>query len=281
MIRSSIGISTLPVSEEIDPGFGPDTEQRRVEFAAKLEEETFSIALGDATKLARVNLKIALRIWKKDDLVKLVNDLELRDIMLIWLIFEVAYISQIWGNLLDGLANATLCSTKDYLKKFLQSILVPLSKDIPSKIERVRLPVREIVKVREAYGGDLIYSLKLRNENEIIKIYQMTYSKLPKSLRDRFYEMITGVKIEYQKLVTALKSEKVQLLENFVALILERVAKIEEYVHAKEKLDIIRKIIAAFDQDAASCFLKGFTDVPERSEEVEEKVKRYYGIIED
>jgi hypothetical protein len=124
MIRSPIGISKIPVSSEIDPGFGPDTEQRRVEFAAKLEEEAFMISIGDATKLAKANLIIALKLWKRDDLIESVKRLDLRDIMLIWLIFEIAYISKVWEQTLTFEERKHFCSSKEALRKFLKRSLL-------------------------------------------------------------------------------------------------------------------------------------------------------------
>lgn len=279
MIRSPIGISKLPVEGEIDPGFGADTEQRRVEFAAKLEEEAFSISIGDATKLARANLITALRIWGHEELVTLVKKLELRDIMLIWLIFEVAFIARVWPLILDERGVAYFTSSKEALKKFLIEILAPLSKDISKKIDNLKLSIDEIVKIREEYGGDLIFSLKRKNEDEVIRIYQFTFPKLPKSLREKFYEIITGVKIEYADLVSALRGKGTNLLEVLVELITEGINATDEYKENVERLDIMKKMIMIFDEKACEYFekvvIKGREDT---SDDVKERVKKYYGI---
>lgn len=278
MIRSPIGISRLPVSAEIDPGFGPDTEQRRVEFAAKLEEEAFSISIGDATKLAKANLITALKLWKQDNLVKFVEKLELRDIMLIWLIFEIAYISKVWGGTLAFEERKHFCSSKETLREFLQAILASLAKDIPKTLVQIVLDIEAIKQLREEYGGDLVFALKRKNENEVIKLYQMVYSKLPKSLRDKYYEIITGVKIEYKNLVGILSKTKKGLLKKLVMLICEQMNDLEEYKQGKERIEIMNKIIEVFDAEVATFFEQQLKQPEGSPDEVKEKVKKYYGI---
>ncbi|MFC1780263.1 hypothetical protein ACFLY9_01040 [Patescibacteria group bacterium] len=277
MIRSSLGISKIPVNPEIDPGFGPDTEQRRVDFAAKLEKEAFSIALGDATKLAKANMITALKLWEREDLIILLEKLDLRDIMIIWLVFEVSYIVKIWKVLDKNIIN-TIKTKKSKFRKLIDSIFYALSEDIPHKFNKMNINKCEILKIRKIYGGDLIFSLKYKNDNEIIKMYEMTYSKLPKSLRDEFYNIITGLDIKLKEIANILIGNKKSKLKEIIKLINEKIKDEKIYEKREKELRSLNKLITAFDERAEK-HLKG--EIPEDKRykfEVNKRVKSYYGI---
>jgi hypothetical protein len=277
MIRSSLGISKIPVNPEIDPGFGPDTEQRRVEFAAKLEQEAFNIALGDATKLAKANMITALKLWEREDLIILLEKLDLRDIMIIWLIFEISYIVKVW-KILDKSVIKSMKSKEKEFKKFIESIFTPLSVDIPKIILKKKLNIDDIVKVRKVYGGDLIFSLKYKSDNEIVKIYEMVYSKLPKSLRDEFYSIITGIDIEYKQMMKILVGSKRSKLKEMISIINKKI-KVEKIFDKREKeLRALNKLVTAFDERAEKYLIGEIGEDKESKLEVDKKVRSFYGI---
>jgi len=281
MMRTSIGISKLPVDSEIDPGFGPDTEQRRVEFASKLEQEAFSIAVGDAEKLARSNLITALKLWGNEDLIKLVERLHLREIMIIWLIFEIAYLSTIWRDCFNDRLQAKISSTKKLARKFPLLMLTALFKGIPEEIESIPVPKECVKSVREALGGDLIFALKQKNEDEIIKLYEMTYAKLPYSLRRQFHDIIRGVSIDYEKVLSILKKDPENILDQLIQLVTDAINNLKDYSINKKVLNSMLKIIGAFNTKSSNLFRKSLTiQQVKQSSEVKEKVKKYYGITD-
>lgn len=275
MIRSSIGISKLPVSPEIDPGFGPDTEQRRVDFATKLEEEAFSISLGDSKKLAKANLVKALRLWGRDDLVKQVEKLNLQEIMIIWLVFEISYIFYIWSNATSKVLKSISTYKIENFRKFIELIFKPHFENIPNKFLKTRLNLKDIRTIREKFGGDLIFGLKLRNDEELIKIYEMTYNKLSKSLRDKFRLILIGIDIKLDDIMRLLKQEKKDVLTMMIRFI---VSKLEDKIIETEVINSMCEIIKAFDEKSSELFSKFITSTNKPSKEVEDKVKSYYGI---
>jgi len=275
-MRSSVGISKLPVSEEIDPGFGPDTEQRRVEFAAKLEEEAFSISFGDATKIARKNLITALRLWSKKKYIKLVSDLKLEDILFIWLIFDVTVLVEVFESIKISKREEIAGSEKIW-EKYVKNILKSLKEDVKSKILNIKLDKEKINEIRENYGGDLVFSLRNRNFEEIMKIYEMTYNKLSQSLRDKFIEMIYLLSIDFDDLKQMLL-KKSSILNEFLKLLIDSID--EKFKYIFENLEYISKIVSAFSIDAGK-YLNSFQEKDNsetKNESVKEKVKKYYGI---
>lgn len=279
MIRSKAGISKISVSSEVDPGFGPDTEQRRVEFAAKLEEEAFSITVSDATKLAKANLITALKLWEANHLIKFVAKLELRDIMVIWLIFEISYIVSVWLSLDIEIRRICTNSEKD-LKRFIDAILSSLVDDVTTRFGKVSLDLENIATIRASFGGDLIFSLKSKNDNEIFKIYEMIYSKLPESLRNKFYKIIVGVEVEYKEILKIVKVAEKEILKRLVKLITEVMKESDRYTNRTEEVEIITKIVEVFDKSAAIYFQENVMNFNSIQGDVNEKVKRYYGIDE-
>ncbi len=274
-MRSSTGISNLPVSEEIDPGFGPDTEQRRVEFASKLEEEAFSISVGDATTLARSNLITALKLWDKKNIIKIVSDLDLYDIMLIWLIFDICYIVEVLGLLKQDEIKKVLSDKKTW-EKFTKNILQSLDKDISRRIVEIDINLSDVIRIRENMGGDLIFSLKNKNIYEIYKIYEMTYSKLSKSLRDTFSNMITVVDIGFKSIKKVISSNG-DLLEKFILLACKNVR--SRYQLLGKKVENISTLIDAFSEEAGKMFIGFFHEGKESGDtDVKKQVKRFYGI---
>ncbi|MFH1543379.1 MAG: hypothetical protein ABIE03_02485 [Patescibacteria group bacterium] len=278
MIRSSIGISKIPVNAEVDPGFGPDTEQRRVEFAAKMETEAFSIAVGDAVKIAKANLITALKLWDRDKLIPLVKKLELREIMLIWLLFELSYLVQIWNDVsLDG--KKIITDNENNLSEFIKKIFSALSQNIPHTVLKIPLDLKFIHSVRECFGGDLIFSVKQKNDIEVVKVYELAYSKLPKSLREKFYYIVTGVEFLYKDMIKFLNSKTKTLLEGLVGHVLDSLRADEEYKIEDSVLEVMANIIECFDGEARKFLLelnKGSSDTTRR--EVDDRVKKYYGI---
>ncbi|MDD3647772.1 MAG: hypothetical protein PHS44_04730 [Candidatus Dojkabacteria bacterium] len=278
MIRSSIGISKIPVSNEVDPGFGPDTEQRRVEFAAKMENEAFSIAVGDATKIAKANLITALKLWDREKLIPGVRKLELREIMIIWLIFELSYLAQIWNDLdVDG--KKAITDSETTLSEFIKKIFSALSQNIPHRIFKIDLDLKFIHSVRECFGGDLIFSLKQKNDLEVVKVYEMTYSKLPKSLRETFYYIVTGVEFLYLDLIRYLNSKTDSLLESLVMHVHNCIRSEDEYKIEEVQLKIMSSIVECFDKEASEHILKLNQSISDQSKkEVDDKVRKYYGL---
>ncbi|MBU0975772.1 hypothetical protein KJ918_03160 [Patescibacteria group bacterium] len=278
MIRSSIGISKIPVNAEVDPGFGPDTEQRRVEFAAKMETEAFSIAVGDAVKIAKANLITALKLWDRDKLIPLVKKLELREIMLIWLLFELSYLVQIWNDVsLDG--KKIITDNENNLSEFIKKIFSALSQNIPHTVLKIPLDLKFIHSVRECFGGDLIFSVKQKNDIEVVKVYELAYSKLPKSLREKFYYIVTGVEFLYKDMIKFLNSKTKTLLEGLVGHVLDSLRADEECKIEDSVLEVMANIIECFDGEARKFLLelnKGSSDTTRR--EVDDRVKKYYGI---
>jgi hypothetical protein len=167
---------------------------------------------------------------------------------------------------------------KRSFEKVFEAILASCHKDIAKTLDQIILDLEAISKFREKYGGDLVFSLKRKNENEVIKLYQMAHSKLPKSLRDKYYEIITGVKIEYKSLVAILRKTKKGLMQELVRLICEQMKNLQEYGGNENGIKIMNEIISAFDKKVSSLFEQQLKLPENDSEEVKEKVKRYYGI---
>lgn len=280
MIRSSTGISKLSVSEEIDPGFGPDTEQRRVEFATKLEEEAYSISLNDATKLAKANLITALKLWRKKELIPLIEKITLREIMIIWLFFEISYLYRIWNHFEKDVV-MKITEDKEVFNKFLKNVFSALSENISSDLLDIKIDVEKIELERKNLGGDLIFSLKLKNDYEVLKIYEFTYSKLAKSLRDKFFDIITGVRIDFESLQQILRLDIKKIKSEFILYISKAIQQSEDYNPEKEKLHVVSKIITCFDRELSEMFSKTDTSGEDKaSKEAQEKVKSFYGIKE-
>lgn len=275
MIRSSIGISNQPVEGETDPGFGVDTEQRRVEFATKLEEEAYSIALDDAEEVARKNLVRALRLWARDDLIQYVEKLSLREIMFIWLLFEVSFLSEFWALIDNETSKELILVGKDNFKEFISEIF----QSVFTEIKLVEgIDNSYLKKIRDQYGGDLLFSLKNSNETEIFRIYRFTYKKLPKSLRDQLKEIIIGVKLDVDMIVENLKKSK-DVKKDLTKLILFSLEQSD-----KEKIKIkswqnVVKFIEIYDKQLSVDFLKTIEQIDNsKQSEVDQKVKKYYGI---
>jgi hypothetical protein len=280
MIRTKLGISKIAVSPEIDPGFGPDTEQRRVEFAAKLEQEAFYIAVGDAAKLAKANLVTALKLWEREDLIPLIEKFDLRDIMIIWLFFELVYISRSLSITSKKLGKVFKKDIKKF-KKYIFLLFEPIFSDIPDMIYKSNINQTQIKKLREEFGGDLLFALKAKNDNEIIKVYEMTFSKLPKSLRDEFFSIITGVDISYEQVLKIWQKGKEDLILKLATVATAELAKVKKYAEDKKLLRNISKIVEIFDKRIDDVFLDVHKDYSTgKQKEVEDMVKRYYGIGE-
>ncbi|MBN2015605.1 hypothetical protein JW766_02125 [Candidatus Dojkabacteria bacterium] len=270
-------ISKISVSEEIDPGFGPDTEQRRVEFASKLEQEAFSIALGDATKLAQINLITALKVWGNKFLIAKVKSLGLKEIMLIWLIFELSFIVKVWEILYEA-EWEKLLEDEEIFEKFLEACTTPLSKDVPMTLKRVKINVKRLEEIREMYGGDLIFALKSKNKREIEKIYEMTYSKLPQSLREEFLSSISGSCVEMENILKLFSKGCKDLLNTILKIVIDKLKRDVKPIDDK-KIRIILKIVEVFDKDSASFLRNELETINEGSRsEVKAKVRNYYGI---
>jgi len=269
MFRSNLGISFLPVSEESDPGFGPDTEQRRVEFAAKLEEEAFSIAVLDAEKIAKKNLITALRIWKVESLIPKVSKLNLRSIMFIWTLFEISFIDKSnIENIFDDLIK------KNNFKIFIKNVEFILANILEKKNESIKIDIKQIEKIRQNYGGDLIFSLNNKNFKEIKQIFEMTYSKLPNSLRISFQTIVCGIEIPL-KLICQLLLKKDNFIIEINKYFINSYNNEERRIkHLEIQFNEIIPFIKIFDEKFAN---KLNFDNPQ-NKEVESKVKSYYGI---
>ncbi len=277
MLRSSTGISKIPVNPEIDPGFGADTEQRRVEFAAKLEEEAFAISLGDATKIARKNLQTAIRLWNAPKKVSFANKLDLREIMIIWLIFELVFLCDCWKNTSKE-SQEKLISVETSFKLFVKEVFKRLEKNIISKLKNIQINVKAVKKIREKYGGDMLFSLKKQNDSQMIQIYAYTYNKLPKSLRERFFAIVTGVYISSNDLISSLSSNK-KHLNILIKLVTDNLKRDSEYELGESKKNTMIKIVSVFSNNASKIFGKMMKSKETKTkEEVENRVKRYYGV---
>lgn len=275
MIRTGAGISKISVSSEIDPGFGPDTEQRRVEFAARLEQEAFAIAIGDAEKLAKANFIAALKLWEKEKLILGVKKLDLQQIMIIWLIFELFFI-------IEAVKEVKIKSLKkvfendEIIRRYFAELFEPIFDEVDEEFQGVKLDLEFIREVRERYGGDLLFSLKVKNDNEIYKIYEMTYSKLPKSLRDKFQEVLSGFDMSYSD-IRKIVMNKEERFEKLAILINRRLADNDDLEKAEIKR--IQKYVEAFSEKFAKLLKNAKKKVPDKTkEEIDKKVKSFYGI---
>lgn len=281
MVRTNTGISQIPVNEEIDPGFGSDREQRRIEFAAKMEEEAYQMALGDATKIARMNLITALRLWKKSDLTKKISSMTLRDIMLIWLVFQYLYFILVYQLLTEK--NLFISSLEDsgFVNEFFERLLVANYTDLPTRIQKFGFEPKKIQKIREELGGDLIFGLEKKNFEEVAAVYEKALSRLPKSLREDFYEMISGIDIQIIELKNILNKDNSLLIQNISSLIAGKLNAVQEYTKERERLSTILEMINAYSPEIARELSKNLQSTPSISqEEVEDRVKRYYGITD-
>lgn len=276
---SDIGISKIAVSDEVDPGFGADTEQRRVEFAAQLEEEAFLQALQDATKIAKANLVTALKLWHQTALIQYVNDLKLRDIMIIWLVFQYIYFLKIFIAIESKETFLKLVTDRsDFINTFFKGILVSNSEDFPKTIEGIVLDPKKILEIRRQLGDDLLFGLEKRNYEQIVEIYEKMYSKLPKSLREDFYEMISGIDISLVEIQTILQNNAGNIIEDFFKMIANKVAETEVYSEDTERLSRLFTIIESFSPEAASILQSGSSEIqPKSREEIDDQVKRFYG----
>jgi hypothetical protein len=276
MVRTNIGISKFPVSDEIDPGFGADTEQRRVEFAAKLEEEAFSISIGDATKIAKANMISALKLWGRPKLSVLLHQLSLREIMIIWIFFEISFVINVWLKTIDNKGKKLILKDEKTLGKYIDALFTPLLENIPEKVKNIPLDLTEIVKIREDYGGDLLFSLKSKNDLELRKIYSMTYSKLPKSLRDKMYLLIVGFEISYSKLSVYLSYNYKSIKRKVMKELHKMYNEAEEL--SRDNYSSVVKIVEAFDEEMKN-FLNEFgIHITPKGNEVKKKIKEFYGI---
>ena len=277
MFRSNIGISKLPVSSEIDPGFGPDTEQRRIEFASKLEDEAFSMALGDSTTIARRNLVTCLHIWRASHLIKLVSSMHLGEIMLFWLLFEISFITEVFDKAIKVIDKDTILSTEKNFKSFVNSIFASVFTKIPSN-NSYSIVMSDLKNIREKYGGDIVFAIKNTNEKEVFKIFNKTKSRLPKSLRENFQEIVTGIRIDTQKIINVIANHN-PFKKNLINYVLLSLGQTDNERRAKVDFSIQSKLIELFDPGIADIF-KQVSDNKETEsrEEVEDKVKSFYGI---
>ncbi len=246
----NIYFTNSPVDQELDPGFGPDTEQRRVEFASKLEEETYNISLSNATRIARSYLIAALKIWGKGYLSQNVKTLSLRDIMIIWLIFDIVYIARTINIFNNDKVKLLLLSNKT-LFKFFKSIDVISSKDIKHKYIVYDYEKLGIIYVREKLGGDMIFSNKIKCKNDIIKIYKTIHSKLPHSLRLKLLIQIIGVKLDSSIIRKLLEKQDKYVIKKLIKYICNEILKDKEYTKSIIKRNTFNNILLII-----SCFSK-------------------------
>jgi len=276
-LQTNIGISNFPVSEDIDPGFGPDTEQRRVDFASKLEEEAYNISLDDALKIAKANLITALKLWNKQNLILKVEKLSLQDIMIIWLVFDFSYIVKVIIFYNENDKDIILNSYKNFLK-YSSCVFVSLLKDIPAKVLNIIINKDEIGKIRNLYGGDLIFSLRNKNFEDIYKTYEVSQSKLSLSLRIKYLFNINGIRISFIKFKYVFRHTFENILENIVKIITIKLNRLKLYSDKSENLFIISEIISSFDAEASKLFINNIKDTTTEIKKTNEKVKKYYGI---
>jgi hypothetical protein len=281
MIRSPVGISYLPVSPDEDIGFGPDTEERRVRFASKLEEEAFALSHGDAEKVVKKNLITALKLWEHEEHIKLVQKLTLRDIMIIWVLFGIAFLSQVWDQALDKEEKAFFASSEIVLRNFIALIYSPFIESISKSERSKRIDIDTLTEVRNKFGTDLIFSLKRKNDEELQKIYNFIYSKLPESFREKLRFDFSGVKVDYSKIQEVLKKKKQNVLSSVVKLVTKQLREEKLYDKTPETIDIISKISSAFCSDMPDILKRQLKSGQTKSDkEVIERVKKYYGISE-
>jgi hypothetical protein len=276
-LQTNIGISNFPVSEDIDPGFGPDTEQRRVDFASKLEEEDYNISLDDALKIAKANLITALKLWNKQNLILKVEKLSLQDIMIIWLVFDFSYIVKVIIFYNENDKDIILNSYNNFLK-YSSCVFVSLLKDIPAKVLNIIINKDEIGKIRNLYGGDLIFSLRNKNFEDIYKTYEVSQSKLSLSLRIKYLFNINGIRISFIKFKYVFRHTFENILENIVKIITIKLNRLKLYSDKSENLFIISEIISSFDAEASKLFINNIKDTTTEIKKTNEKVKKYYGI---
>jgi len=277
-MNTNLGISKTPVENELDPGFGPDTEQRRVEFASKLEEEAFSVSQQNAIKIAKANLIIALKLWNAKNLIKYVKNLKLQEIMLIWLIFEISFLSKIWIHVDNEIKETCYNSPKEF-SNLMDKLQIPLSDDIKNTFNKIVLNRKEIIETRLEYGGDLVFSIKYKNKNELMKVYEFIFSKLSKSLRRNIYGMIVGVEISYQDVSKKLKKYSEETPLKLIMDMVNKSIKENHILEDDKKLSILKKIIKKFDIEASKMLLNYFVEENDKSKKyINKKVKKYYGI---
>lgn len=277
-MTNRLGITNNPVDQERDPGFGADTEQRRVEFAAQLELEAFQLALSDATKLARSNLIKALRLWKQPQVIPNVSALELRDIMVLWKIIELLFLIKVFSDCLTNVQSSELLHASNLFSRFTDSITTTIKTDIPRKIATLSLPIKCIVTTRESFGGDLIFSLRNKTIEGIYEILQKTSNRIAPSQREEFKHIIEGVPLSIEEIMQRLNSPDpfLSILEDIVSQMKE----IKEYQKSDSKhLEAFFEVLSAIHRQSSQQILKLFYgSVSQERKDIDDRVKEYYGI---
>lgn len=272
-----MAISKEPVNPEIDPGFGADTEQKRVEFAAQMEQETYDKAIEDALKMARLNLISALRILSNNNHSKLVSMLSLREIIIIWRIYELVLVSNVF-NILSNVESAKILKSVEELKIFIGIILEIDDKAMKKKYQNYDLNLNVLIKIRNDLGGPLVFSLRKKTFEELFKIYKNNSSRLSQSMREEMLDIFNGLEIKLVEineiLLKAIELKK-DVLTSFISLVVKRIEDLDKPL-SMDRLNILKEITKVFDQDIS----KYFDIEPDKKilESVEERVKRYYGV---
>jgi len=277
-MADNIGLSHNPVDQETDPGFGADTEQRRVEFAAKLEEETYMQAIDDVTKIARINLIKALQLWKLSRLYSVAQKLTLRDIMIVWRVFEILFLLTVYNNCLSNQQKIELLRAKNLFESFFITILSSLQTDIKNKVGLLALNRECINKTRQTFGGDLIFSLKNKTHESIIDIYNKTSSRIAPSQREMFISNLQGIALPTEDIFGALKEKN--SYQKLCIEIAERIKLHHEYLqNDSEQLSLLIEMITGIHPQSGTKIKDSILGSKSLSdEEVKNRVKKYYGI---
>ena len=104
-------------------------------------------------------------------------------------------------------------------------------------------------------------------------MFEYTYSKLPKSLRDKLYKAFVGIEISHRKLLKVIKKtsfKKEKMLLSWIS------RKITTLSIPSEALSTIQKICTAFDADLI--LNSEGTSKTDKDSDVKRKINAYYGI---
>lgn len=262
---------------ENDPGFGPDTEQRRVEFASKLEQETFDKVIEDALKMARINLITAMRVMGKSNAGVIVSKMDLRTIMIVWRIFEVILLSESF-NSMSNVEKAKILKSVKSLNTFLHT-LVNFDDSMLEKIyPNLEINTRSLLIIRNRLGGPLVLGLRSNTYKSLGNFYKKNQSRLSQSLRDELISIFNGLTIQLSEINEILLSccrSSLNCLEKLIKLLINKVEDLDKTLNS-EQLEYTTAIAGVFSTIAAKLFI---VEPDKRTNEnIDDRVRKYYGV---
>lgn len=273
----AVKITNNPVNEEIDPGFGVDTEQRRVEFAAQLEQEAFDIAMNDALKLARTYLITVMKVQGYQSHVQLVNQLDLPEIILLWRLFDMLVIGTLFQTLSKDEADLFLDS--QHFQPAMQGLFNADDDASIKSFRTIGISSGKTSKVRDIFGGVLVFSMRSKTFTDCSQVYKDVESKISGSMRSSMKRIFSAYKVDnatIRKVLTERTSHDI-ILELF-----KHVARHfgDEEVEVSDEMFLkVARMLNIFSKDAPQILNAAYKRKQDAaSKEVEEKVKSFYGI---